>query len=297
MNPVYPVVGASKDPASPNTVGPDRGIAIVANDKVMHWLLPFLESWKATNAALPLFLIPYDDNVEMTRRVAAIYGVSFTEVDSAALDALAKRLYPFGWNKRNRLRKLLSLTLPLDEVIFLDVDIILFRDLREVLGFLEPGVTDFIVIAKTDDYVYNAHAKDYDYLRDATLFNDGFFVTSNKILTIDDFLDAMREDEKVFHRVRQRGGLYAQPLTNFVAHRKRLKIVTVSHLLPGASPQSYHKAEGVTFGPDGPLDVEGERIYFCHWPGVSRPSNLAFDGAWHVLAEQAAARVKAAGGI
>ena len=277
------------------STNPSRGIAIVANDKVMHWLLAFLESWKATNAGLPVYLIPYDENTAMTRRVADAYGVTFADVDSVALDALSKRLYPLGWNKRNRLRKLLSLTLPLDEVIYFDVDILLFRDLAPTLGRLEPGVTDFIVIAKTVDYVYNDAARQIDYLRDATLFNDGFFITSNKILSIEDFHQAMAADETTFDRVRQRGGLYAQPLVNFVVHRKRLKIRPVFDLLPGASPQSYHKAEGVSFRADGPYDREGEPIYFIHWPGVGRPSNLAFDGVWTEHAKAAAARMQAAG--
>ena len=273
----------------------ERGIAIVANDKVMHWLLAFLESWKATNAALPVYLIPYDDNVMLTRRVAEAYGVVFADVDSVALDALSKRLYPLGWNKRNRLRKLLSLTLPLHEVIYFDVDIILFRDLAPTLGKLEPGVTDFVVIAKTFDYVYNDSARELDYLRDATLFNDGFFITSRKILPIEDFHQAMAADEKTFDRVRQRGGLYAQPLVNFVVHRKRLKIRTMFDLVPGASPQSYHKAEGVTFRADGPYDAEGEPITFIHWPGVSRPTDLVFDAAWNDYFRKAAVRMKSAG--
>lgn len=32
------------------------GIAIVGNDKIIDWLLPFLESYRDTNAALPSIL-------------------------------------------------------------------------------------------------------------------------------------------------------------------------------------------------------------------------------------------------
>ncbi len=278
-----------------NSANPTIGIAIVANDKVMHWLLAFLESWKATNPGLPVYLIPYDENVATTRLVAQAYEVTFADVDPKALDALSKRLYPLGWNKRNRLRKLLSLTLPLDEVIYFDVDIILFHELTPILGKLKPGVTEFIVISETTDYVYNEAAKQVDYLRSALLFNDGFFITSRNIISIDDFHQAMTEDEKTFDRVRQRGGLYAQPLVNFVVHRKRLKIRSVSDLVPGASTESYHKAAGAVFGPDGLHDEWGRPIYFIHWPGVGRPGNLAFDGAWNEHLQKATERMKAAG--
>ena len=277
-----------------NSTSPTRGIAIVANDKVMHWLLAFLESWHATNAHLPVFLIPYDENIEVTRRVAQAYGVTFADVDSVELDALSKKLFPLGWNKRNRLRKLLSLTLPLDEVIYFDVDILLFQDLTPALGKLEPGTTDFIVIARTDDYVYNEGARQLDYLRDAILFNDGFFITSRHILSIEDFHQAMAEDEKTFDRVRQRGGLYAQPLVNFVVHRKRLNIRALPDLVPGTSPQSYHKAERIELRPDGPYEWDMP-VWFVHWPGVSRPGNLAFDGLWNARHDAAVARMKALG--
>ena len=152
-----------------------------------------------------------------------------------------------------------------------------------------------MVVAETFDYVYNDSAGQLDYLQGATLFNDGFFVTSKSILSIEDFHQAMAEDEKTFDRVRQRGGLYAQPLVNFVVHRKRLKIRTIPDLVPGASPQSYHKAENIDFRADGPYDDWDRPIYFIHWPGVNRPGNLAFDLAWHEHERAGLARMAAAG--
>ena len=271
----------------------NAGIAIIANDKVMHWLLPFLESWKATNAHLPIHLIPYDDNIEKTRQVAAIYGVKVSDIDCRELDALSKKLYPFSLGKRFRLRKLLSLALPLDEVLYLDVDIILFRDFAPLLGHIEPGKVDFIVVTKTNEYVYNRRHLDYDYLRDAVTFNDGFFITSNKVLSVQDFYEAMEADEKTFDAVRQRGGLYAQPLTNFVVHRKRLKVVPAYAIVPGTSGESYHKADNVTFGEDGPVCSYDGKVYFAHWPGVTGvPKGHAFDGAWADYARRAQARVE-----
>ena len=277
--------------------GATRGIAIIANDKILDWLLPFLESYKATNASIPLYLIPYNDNHERTKRVAELYGVNFVDIDCTELDALSKHLYPFSLGKRYRLRKLLSLVLPLDEVIYFDVDIILFRDFSPLFGQLAAGRTEFIVCGSTMDYVYNRKAETYAYLRDAPRFNDGFFMTSKSLLSIEDFHEAMRQDEAAFHAVRKRGGLYAQPLTNFVVHRKGLKIVSFHELIPGASAQAYHKAEGVTFDADGlPIDEAGGQIYFSHWPGVTGlPTNRVFDPAWKDFARLADIRAKAAG--
>ncbi len=273
------------------------GIAVIANDKVMHWLLPLLESHRATNADIPLFIIPYNDNCSQTKRVADVYGVTFVDIDSTALDALSKTLFPFSLGKRFRLRKFLSLALPLDEVIYLDADIVLYRDLRPLLGRLSPGEIEFIVASRTTEYVYNRHRAEVPYLRDAFLFSDGFFITSNTILSIEDFYEAMEADEATFDHVRQRGGLYAQPLCNFVVHRKGLKIVAAPDLEPSLSYESYHKATGVTFDDEGkPRDQYGAAIYFAHWAGVTDvPSGGVFDASWKALSEKAGARLHAAG--
>ena len=83
------------------------GIAIVANDKVLNWLLPFLESYLATNADVPLHLIPFDDNVAVTRRAAERYSAIWVDdIDTREVDALAKRLYPLFPHHRRRLHKL-----------------------------------------------------------------------------------------------------------------------------------------------------------------------------------------------
>ena len=273
-----------------------RGIVTLANDKVYDWLVPFLESWRETNSHLPLYLVPYDDNCDLTRRACEIYGATFADVDNAALDALARRLYLLYPKHRRRLRKFLSLAVPLDEVCYVDVDIVLLRDLEPCFGKLAPGKVDFIVAAPTTDYVYNKKRDTFPFLKDVTLFNDGFFVTSNKILSLDDFHAVIEKDEDTFHAVRQRGMLFAQPLTNFVTHRLGLKIATLCDIVEGASGESFYKAEDVTFDAKGaPLDGEGREIYFAHWAGaVTLPKRRIFDAAWLRFAEAGAERLRQA---
>ena len=284
------------------TPGADRdgrrfGIATIANDKVYDWVVPFLESWHATNRATPLHVIPYDENCDLTRRACAVYGATFAEPDNGALDALAKRLYPLYPKHRRRLRKFLALALALDEVIYVDVDIVLLRDMSGLFGRLAKGAVEFIVAASTTDYVYNRKRADYPFLNDVILFNDGFFLTSNTILSLEDFYAVIARDEDVFHAVRQRGMLFAQPLTNFVTHRRGLKIGALYEVMPNASGESFYKAEGVTFDAQGrPSDEHGRDIYFAHWAGaVSLPKRRVFDAAWMRFAEDGARRIEAAG--
>ncbi len=270
------------------------GIAIVGNDKIIDWLLPFLESYRDTNSSLPIYLIPYDDNVAMTRRAAKIYGATYIDEEPREIDKLSHELYPgFLNNNRRRLRKLQALALPLDEVAYVDVDVILFRDFTPLFGRLEAGKTEFIVASPSFDYVYNDNRSKYPFLNDVLLFNDGFWITSNKYLKLSDFTDTISEDAAIFHDVRKRGQLFAQPLVNFVTHRRGLKIELLPNVMPGASHESFYKAPGVTFKGGKPVDYEGKEIYFAHWAGATAlPKSGVFDPAWSEYSKAAWARFK-----
>jgi hypothetical protein len=268
------------------------GVAIVANDRVAMWLLPFLESYRATNAATDLYLIPYDENVELTRRAADVYGAIWVDDKMEALDALARRLYPLAPYLRRRLRKLQALALPLDRVIYLDVDVILFRDFAPLFDKLAPGEADFIVASSSDKYVYNDKYAKHELFRDARLFNDGFFLTAPSILNLGDFMGVLDRDEKLFHAARKRGGLFAQPLVNFVVHRQNLRVRSLSECQPGASDESFYKCSTASFRQDGPADLNGDAIYFIHWAGATQaPRKRFFDAAWLDYAKAANIRM------
>jgi len=297
LRPSNPVFSPSRSPAAEGAApspGKRYGIAIVGNDKIIDWLLPFLESYLATNSSLPLYLIPYDDNIAQTRRAADIYGATFVSEEPTEIDKLSHELYPGIFNNnRRRLRKLQALALPLDEVAYVDVDVVLFRDFTPLFGRLEAGSREFIVASPSFDYVYNDKRANYPFLRDVLLFNDGFWVTSNKFLKLSDFIDTIRQDAAIFHEVRKRGQLFAQPLVNFVAHRRGLKISLLPHCVENASHESYYKAPGVTFQDGKPLDRDGKEIYFAHWAGATAlPSRGVFDPAWTEFSKAAWARFK-----
>ncbi|MDE2577440.1 MAG: hypothetical protein KGL46_01420 [Hyphomicrobiales bacterium] len=268
-------------------------MAIVANDKIADWLLPFLESWKRTNAHIPLYLIPYDDGLTITRRAADAYGVTMVESVSPEIDRLAADLYPLFPGYRRRLRKLQSLALPLDEVVYIDVDVVLFRDFAPMFGHLKKGESEFLIASPSFEYVYNKKKDEVPDLKDAMLFNDGYFLTSNKLLNPQMFVETMERDAKLFHKVRKRGMLFAQPVVNFTVHRNHLKIALMSDLVPNASHETFYKAKGVTFKDGMPLDSAGKEIYFCHWAGLqSLPGKLAFDDAWRDFSQAAWAKVR-----
>jgi hypothetical protein len=296
LQPSNPPLRAPEAAAGQSGTSERYGVAIVGNDKIIDWLLPFLESYRETNAGLPLYLIPYDDNIELTRRAAAIYGATFVSEEPTEIDRLSQELYPGIFNNnRRRLRKLQALALPLDEVAYVDVDVILFRDFRPIFGKLEGGKREFIVASPSFEYVYNDKRANYPFLRDVLLFNDGFWVTSNRYLKLPDFIETIREDAAIFHEVRKRGQLFAQPLVNFVTHRRGVKIDLLPNVVENASHESFYKAPGVTFKNNRPVDYEGKEIYFAHWAGATAlPARGVFDPAWIEFSKAAWTRFKSA---
>lgn len=292
-SPSNPLFSPVRAPVGDASAGPGNvGVAIVGNDKIFDWLLPFLESYRATNPDLPLFLIPYDDNVAQTRRAAKLYGATFVETEPVEIDRLSQELYPGFFNAhRRRLRKLQALTLPLDEVLYVDVDVIIYRDLAPLFGRLKRGETEFIVASPSFEYVYNDNRGKYRFLDDALLFNDGFWVTSSAYLKLSDFIDTIARDAEIFHDVRKRGQLFAQPLVNFVTHRRELKIALLPHVVDNASHESFYKAPGVTFKDGAPLAQDGREIYFAHWAGATAlPRGEVFDPSWREFSRAAWAR-------
>jgi hypothetical protein len=108
-----------------------------------------------------------------------------------------------------------------------------------------------------------------------------------------DFHEIVDQDEKLFHSIRKRGGLYAQPLVNFVVHRRNLRVRSLSECVPGASNESFYKATHPVFRDDGPVDCVGDEIYFAHWAGATTtPRGRVFDRAWLDYSKKAAARMK-----
>jgi hypothetical protein len=107
------------------------------------------------------------------------------------------------------------------------------------------------------------------------------------------FIDTMDEDSAIFHDVRKRGQLFAQPLVNFVTHRRGLKIALLPNVVERASHESFYKAPGVRFENGKPVDYEGKEIYFAHWAGATAlPSRGVFDAAWTEYSNAAWARFK-----
>ena len=276
---------------APSPANKRVGVAILANDGIYDWLLPFLESFREHNPSLPTYLIPFDNRMARTARAARAYDVTLVTDDLAPIDRLAWHVYPFFFERfRRRLRKFHCLALPLDEVLYIDVDTIALRDFTPLFGHVRPGEADFIIASTSPGWVYNEKRQNYPDLANAVRFSDGFFVTAPRILSRDRMIEVMRRDRRIFREVRK-PKTFAQPVANFTVHRLGLQIASLTDLMPWASTETFYLAEGVSLDPTGPKDKDGKDIFFAHWAGAhDLPTNKVFDGLWHDYAARAARR-------
>ncbi|HEY8065208.1 MAG TPA: hypothetical protein VIF40_10860 [Methylosinus sp.] len=148
-----------------------------------------------------------------------------------------------------------------------------------------------IVASPSFEYVYNENRRKHAFLNGARLFNDGFWVSS-RFPSLSDVLETIRSDIDIFHAAPKRDQLFAQPLMNFVAHRRGLKTALLPHCVENASHENYYKAPGITFSKGKPLDPEGKELSLAHWAGaIGLPSHDVFSGAWKEFSRAALARV------
>ena len=145
-----------------------------------------------------------------------------------------------------------------------------FATSRRLFGRLEAGKTEFIVASPSFEYVYNDRRDNYPFLKDVLLFNDGFWVTSNKYPeALGLHRDDPRRTRRSFTTCASAASSSRSRLVNFVTHRRGLKIELLPNVVAGASHESFYKAPGVTFNDGKPLDYEGKEIYFAHWAGAT----------------------------
>jgi hypothetical protein len=103
----------------------------MANDRYLDWAKVFLESIRSRDEALPLYCIPHGGRMTGIAGLRSAFDFEFVTEGLDRLDAFGARLLPFARRRhRANLRKYVSLTLPVDEVAYFDIDMamLVFRD-------------------------------------------------------------------------------------------------------------------------------------------------------------------------
>ena len=251
------------------------GVYVLANDAVHDWLVAFLESYRAHNPDLPLALIPYDDRLDRVRALADSY--QFEVINDASLIRLDELGRSFagddspGWVRM--FRKFFVFWGPFEYGLYLDCDIIVLDDLKQLLDAFVESSWDFCFFDQTDEYVYNSEAfilkmkQEYS----ARLFNAGYWGARRGLFS----LGALQELAGPARAVQDQ--LYVgidQSFLNYSIHVSHRPYGGLSDLLPDlahhhwAAPWRRIRRTGRDYRIGHRTSPDfGKRLVLLHWAG------------------------------
>lgn len=124
----------------------NRGIYIIANDRVLSHAIALVKSIRVYDLETPIMMIPYDEHYKQAAQVLSeSYGVQVYQ-DLDFIDQLSNRLKQyFGdefFARPNQFRKQACWFGPFDEFLYIDTDIVVFEKIIDNLDYLKEY--DFI---------------------------------------------------------------------------------------------------------------------------------------------------------
>lgn len=122
----------------PRTVGGElrRGVYFLANDAILDFALAFLNSFRAHNPAIPLCLVPFDDNHAQVAALAGRYGFALWRDDEELrrCDAISRAFHDGAtWG---HYRKLALWKGRFDEFVYIDSDTVVLEPVDFVFEHL-----------------------------------------------------------------------------------------------------------------------------------------------------------------
>lgn len=163
---------------------PINGIYLLANDRAIEWLIAALASIRAKGCTLPICIIPFDENIQKLRGLAAKYDLTFLEDDSfARLEQLGSEfttplIYIRMW------RKFAMFWGPFENFIYSDVDIVALMNWDEILQAYVSHPPGLWYFSRSPQEVYKP-GPFWDEMRQrgrAPCFNSGMYVSSRSVL-------------------------------------------------------------------------------------------------------------------
>jgi hypothetical protein len=265
-----------------------RGIYIVANDRVGENAIALLNSIRAFDAEVPVYLIPFNDEYAgIAQALAELHQVQvfpdleFLEQFTHRIGKIFDRDF---LRLPNKMRKLAAWFGPLDQFLYIDTDILVFQKIADVLNYLSEY--DFLccdyhhageglknIFAET---VRQQGLFSQEQLQD--VFNSGFWGSKKGVISEMQMYELLREcaaHREYFDFSQQTTD---QPILNYLvlkAMPKRLNLVRTMAQAPGSWAGSKHFQEK-----DGILYDNGQPLWYLHWAGIAMQPNSPYRSLW-----------------
>lgn len=253
-----------------------QGIYIVANDRVADNAISLLSSLRLYSPDMQVVMIPFDDHYHKVANLLAEHYQVEIFPDLTFLEEFTQTIadiFPRDFLKLpNKMRKLAAWFGPLDDFLYIDTDILVFRDLTETLNYLNQA--DFICC----DYhhkgrglseVFSPLVIDQGIFTETDIrdvFNSGLWGSRKGALTLPRMTELLKECAAHREYFDFSTGTTDQPIMNYLVLKgiaRRLNITKVNPREPGSWAGSSHFRE---------LDhqlYDGDRpLRYLHWAGT-----------------------------
>jgi len=265
-----------------------RGIYIVANNRVADNAIALLNSIRAYDPDVNIFLIPFDENYQnIANTIAKLHNVKLFP-NLALLENFTQKIADIFDRDflalPNKMRKLVAWFGPLDKFLYIDTDIIVFEKISEVLERLEAadflccdyhhlgrGLKDIFSPLVTEQNIFTTEQL-------ADVFNSGFWASKKGTISKNRMYELLADcarHREYFDFSRQTTD---QPILNYIVLQsmpKRLNLVKLADNVPGSWAGSKHFEEK-----DRILYDRGQRLMYLHWAGTPMKPGGPYRELW-----------------
>lgn len=269
---------------------PEFGVYIVGNDPVIENCLALAHSFRKNSPSTKLCLIPYDDKYEKVLKKLSKFNVilypdmKFIKELQSSIDYLfGGEAAPGHKHKRNRLRNLVSWVGPFDNFLYMDVDIIVFRDLYT---FTKDYFEKYDFFSCDRQYknglrwvftpkIYSVFDK-----KSVVTFNAGFWGSKRNVFTREQLLGEIADCRDCYRFFDFESGALAQPIINYLVHKnieegKRGNILNVEKEM--AEPWAGLKDLVIE---EHMASANGCLLPFLHWAGKEIGRKGLYSDLW-----------------
>lgn len=266
----------------------NRGIYIVANDRVTENAIALLNSIRFYNTEVPIFLIPFDENhSKIAETLKNLHQVELFP-NLAFIDRLTKQVGEIFDRDflalPNKLRKLAVWFGPLDEFLYIDTDIIVFEDIAanlEILSEVDFFCCDYHHVTDKIRNIFSPLVPERKILNEEQLedvFNSGFWGSRKGAITEPQMYNLLWECSQHREYFDFTQNVTDQPLLNYLVLKlipKRFNLVKLSPEEPGSWAGSKHFEE-INYV----LHDRGKRLKYIHWAGVAIKPGAPYWKLW-----------------
>lgn len=266
----------------------NRGIYIVANDKVIDNAIALINSIRLHDPEVEIYLVPFDRNyqkianvLEQKHDVKLFPDLEFIEDFTQKVSEIFDRDFLVLPNK---LRKFVLWFGPLEKFLYIDTDIIVFQKPSAVLNYLDDYeflCCDYHYKKRKIKDIFSDFVLEQDIFTKLQLedvFNSGFWASKKGIFSESRLYQLLKECAEHREYFDFSSKTTDQPLLNYVilkSTQKRLNLVKIHENEPGSWAGSTHFQERDYILYDGEQPLK-----YVHWAGTPMRSGGPYRELW-----------------